>query len=96
MNPYVIQTFVQAFQNDINIVLLTSFLCYDSEGRITKFPIRKMKLNKTDRNFSAKITQFHNCLHIYFNPSQNVSPILLFYGMMMISNEGSIACKYFE
>ena len=35
-------------------------------------------------------------LHIHFNPSQNVSHILLLNGLVMVTNEGSIACKYFK
>ena len=34
---------------------------------------------------------FLKSLPIHFNPSQNVSPILLLNGLMMVTNEGSIA-----
>ena len=32
-------------------------------------------------------------LHIHFNASKNVSPILFFNGLVMVTNEGLIACK---
>ena len=35
-------------------------------------------------------------LHIHFNPSQNVSSILLLNGLVMVTNEGSIACECFK
>ena len=34
--------------------------------------------------------------HIHFNPSQYFSPILLLNGLVMVTNERSIACKCFE
>ena len=34
--------------------------------------------------------------HIHFYPSQNVSPILLLNGLVMVTNEGSIVCKCFK
>ena len=46
--------------------------------------------NKSFRPFFSK------SLHINFNPSQNVSPILLLNGLLMLTNEGSIACKCFK
>ena len=39
---------------------------------------------------------FSKGLPIHFNPSQNVSPISLLNGLMMVPNEGSIACKCFK
>ena len=39
---------------------------------------------------------FWKSWHIHFNPSQNVSPILLLNGLVMVTNEGSIACKCFK
>ena len=39
---------------------------------------------------------FTKGLPIHFNPSQNVSPISLLNGLMMVPNEGSIACKCFK
>ena len=39
---------------------------------------------------------FLNSLQIHFNPSQNVSPILFFNGLVMVTNEGLIACKCFK
>ena len=39
---------------------------------------------------------FSKSLHIHFNPSQNVSPILLLNGLVMVLNEGSIVCKCFK
>ena len=39
---------------------------------------------------------FSKSLHIYFNPSQDVSPVLLLNGLMMVANEGSTACKCFK
>ena len=39
---------------------------------------------------------FSKSLHIHFNPSQNVSPFLLLNGLVMVTNEGSIACKCFK
>ena len=30
---------------------------------------------------------------MHFNPSQNASPVLLFNGLVMVKNEGSISCK---
>ena len=39
---------------------------------------------------------FPKNLHIHFNPSQNVSAILLLNGLVMVTNEGSIACKCFK
>ena len=35
-------------------------------------------------------------LHINFNPSPNVSLILLYIGLVMVKNEGSIACNCFK
>ena len=35
-------------------------------------------------------------LNIYFNPSQNVSPILLLNDLVMATNEGWIACTCFK
>ena len=32
-------------------------------------------------------------LHFHANPSPNVSPVLLLNGLVMVANEGSIACK---
>ena len=39
---------------------------------------------------------FSKSLHINFNTSQNVSPILLLNGLMMFTNEESLACKCFK
>ena len=39
---------------------------------------------------------FSKSLHIRFNPSQNVSPILLLNGLVMVTNKGWIACKCFK
>ena len=39
---------------------------------------------------------FSKSLHIHFNPSQNVSPFLLLNGLVMVTNEASIACKCFK
>ena len=39
---------------------------------------------------------FSKGLHICFNPSQAVSPILLLNGLVMVTSELSIACKYFK
>ena len=41
---------------------------------------------------SIFLENFHN----HFNPSQNVSSILLLNGFVMVTNEGSIACKCFK
>ena len=38
-------------------------------------------------------TFFAKSLYIYFNSSQNVSPILLLNGLVIVTNEGSTACK---
>ena len=35
-------------------------------------------------------------LRIHLNPSQNISLILLFDNLAMVSNEGSIDCKCFK
>ena len=35
-------------------------------------------------------------LHIDFNLSQNASPILMLNNLVMVSNEGPIACKCFK
>ena len=35
-------------------------------------------------------------LHINFNPSQNISLILLLNGLVMVTTKGSIACKSFK
>ena len=35
-------------------------------------------------------------LYIHFNPSQNVSLISLLDSLMIVTNEGSIACKSFK
>ena len=43
-----------------------------------------------------KFPFFSKNLHIYFNPPQNVPPILLLNGLVMVTNEGSIACKCFK
>ena len=39
---------------------------------------------------------FWENIHIYYNPSQNVSSILLLSVLVMLTNEGSFACKYFK
>ena len=39
---------------------------------------------------------FSKSLHIHSNHSQNVSPIVLLNGLVMVTNEGSIACKCFK
>ena len=39
---------------------------------------------------------FSKCLHIHFNPSKNVSPIVLLNGLVMVTNEGSNTCKCFK
>ena len=39
---------------------------------------------------------FSESVHIHFNPSQSVSPILLLNGLVIVTNEGLIACKYFK
>ena len=39
---------------------------------------------------------FSKGLHIHFYPGQNVSPIILLNDLVMVTNEGSIACKYFK
>ena len=39
---------------------------------------------------------FSKSLPIHFKPSQNVSPISFLNGLMMVPNEGSIACKCFK
>ena len=39
---------------------------------------------------------FWKSLHIHFNPSQNVSTILLRNGLVMVANEVSIAWKCFR
>ena len=39
---------------------------------------------------------FSKSLRIHFNPSQTVSPILLLNGLVIVINEGSIACKCFK
>ena len=44
---------------------------------------------------NEKLLKISKCLHNYFNPSQNVS-ISLLNSLVIVSNEGSIACKYFE
>ena len=35
-------------------------------------------------------------LHRRFNPSKNTSPILLLNGLLMVTNERLVACKYLE
>ena len=39
---------------------------------------------------------FSKSLHIHFNPSQNVSTVLLLNGLVMVTNEETIACKCFK
>ena len=39
---------------------------------------------------------FSKSLQIHFNPSQKVSSISMLHGLVMITNEGSIAFKYFK
>ena len=39
---------------------------------------------------------FSKRVHIHFNPSQNVSTILFLNGLVMVTNEGSIACNCFK
>ena len=41
--------------------------------------------------FSAPLLR---SLHIHIHPSQNVYSILLLNGLVMVTNEGLIACKY--
>ena len=48
-------------------------------------------------NFYKSLCSFFSKnLYIHFNPSQNLSPILLLNGLVMITNEGSIAYKCFK
>ena len=39
---------------------------------------------------------FSESLHIHFNPSQNVSPILFLNGLMVVTNKGLTVCKCFR
>ena len=39
---------------------------------------------------------FSKNVPIHFNPSHNISPISLLNGLMMVTNEGSIACNCFK
>ena len=39
---------------------------------------------------------FSKSLYIYFNHSQNVSPVLRINSLVMATNEGLIACKCFK
>ena len=49
------------------------------------------------RSFYKSFCQFFlKSLHIHFNPSQNVSTILLPNGLVMDTNGGSIACRCFK
>ena len=85
-------------------VLPTTCFRYSSDKISSKFPIPKIKLNGFDsasflmqllKNFE-KMTGFNKSfrqffskrLPINFNPSQNVSLILLFNGLLMVTNQG--------
>ena len=57
--------------------------CLEDFGRMPGF----------QKNFSRSISKR---LHINFNASQNVSPILLLNVLVMFTNEGSTACKCFK
>ena len=48
------------------------------------------KMINSLRSFSPFILK---SLHTHFNPSQNVFPLLLLNGLVMVKNEGLIACK---
>ena len=48
-------------------------------------------------NFSKYFCLFiSKSFHIHFDPSLNISPILLLIGLVMVTNEESIARKYFK
>ena len=47
--------------------------------------------------FLKNLLHFHlENLHIHFNPSQNVSLVSLLDSLVIVTNEGLIACKYFK
>ena len=46
--------------------------------------------------YKSFCTFFAKSLHIHFNPSQNVSPVLLLNGLVIVTNKGSIAYKFFK
>ena len=84
-------------------VLLTSCSRCNSDGKSPKFLIPKAKLPRLIRvsltNYLEdfkKITHFQNILHIHLNHAQNVSPLLLLNGLMMVANEESTTCKCFR
>ena len=85
-------------------VLPTTCFRYSSDKISSKCPIPKIKLNGFDSasflmqllknfekmaGFNKSFRQFFSKrLPINFNPSQNVSPILLFNGLLMVTNQG--------
>ena len=79
-----------------------------SKFPIPKIKLNRIDMNassiiKCSEDFE-KMTGFHKSfcpffwkrLHIHFNPSQNVSPILLLNGLVTVTNKGWIACKFFK
>ena len=54
------------------------------------------RFSKNDRFFKIVLSIHLESLHIHLIPSQNVSPLLLLNGVVMVINEGSIACKCFK
>ena len=66
---------------------------FPSVSSITKYLVDFQKIAGFYRSFCLFISKN---LHIHANPSPNVSPILLFSGLMMVTNEFFIACKCFK
>ena len=86
--------------------LPTSFLYYHSEAKNTD-PENEAKLNWYKLPYVSSMIKFlegfektasfyayiSKSLLVHFNPSQNVSLSLLLNGLVMVINEGSMACK---
>ena len=79
-----------------------------SKFRIRKWSFKQNRYEFPSANFMIKCLEdsekmagvhksffpfFSKSGHIHFNPSHSVSPILLLNGLVMVTNEGSIACK---
>ena len=64
---------------------------FPSTSSIKKYLVDFQKMAGFYRSFCLFISK---SLHFHADPSPNVSSILLFNGLVMVTNEGSIACKH--
>ena len=63
---------------------------FSNTSFITKHLVDFEKMAVFCRSFCLYISK---CLHIHASSSPNISPILLFNGFVMVTNQVSIACK---